>query len=166
MVVGHYGKGFEGQYGWAASALGRTDSRFGFRQIEEAAQLEHLRPYYKLASAAVHSNVGAITFTPGLLEDERILLSGASDLGLVEPTHGVAISLYVLAASFLATSPSLHGMITAHALGHLVDTMGKELLAANRGIRERIRKSRSRSRRKRPTPMPVWEVSLTAPEGE
>ena len=64
-VILKYEKPFGEQYGWAAKTLGCKSPKFS--QIEEASKIDHLRPYYKLASQNVHANPKAAYYRLGLI---------------------------------------------------------------------------------------------------
>jgi hypothetical protein len=54
-----YGDGFAQTNGWAADALGITNpkARISISQLEKAAGLQNIRPFYGVASNYIHSNV-------------------------------------------------------------------------------------------------------------
>ena len=86
-LVARFGKGFTGNYGWAASALGIEWPSLA--DIERAVQLDHLRPYYRMASDNVHANShGAFYKLGGFPPDLDILLAGPSNMGLADPGNG------------------------------------------------------------------------------
>jgi hypothetical protein len=90
-LVVEFGREFLTDYGWAASALPGTGAKFA--EIEMAVDLDHFRPYYKMASNAVHPNAGGSFFDLGLAEDEHILLAGPSTRGFADPGAGACLSL-------------------------------------------------------------------------
>jgi hypothetical protein len=104
QLVVEFGTGFCKDYGWAASALPGSGATFA--EIEMAVDLDHFRPYYKMASNAVHPNALGSFFDLGLAENEHILLAGPSTRGLADPGAGTCLSL-------LQTSVCL--------LGHRID---------------------------------------------
>src|SRR5207249_4603059 len=68
-LVAKYGRAFKRDDGWAASVLpgeGRT-----FSEIEAATKLDQMRPYYKMASHAIHPNARALFFDLRLGDDEN-----------------------------------------------------------------------------------------------
>ena len=72
-----------GSYGWASEALKKKQPTF--EDLEAAVGLSHMRPYYKLASEAVHASVKGILFNIGDLGTMRIMLAGPSNAGLADP---------------------------------------------------------------------------------
>ena len=92
----HYKKG---SYGWAAEALKIVKPTF--RDIEESISLDHLRPYYKMASYNVHASSKGLYFNLGLNNDDNTLLAGPSNLGFVDPCIFTALSLYQITSNLL-----------------------------------------------------------------
>jgi hypothetical protein len=99
-LVAEYGTDFKHEYGWAAKALGTQGKTFA--EVEAAVNLDHVRPYYRMASNAVHPNVRGSFFDLGQAEDEHILLVGPSTRGLADPGISTCRSL-------LQTTVCLHG---------------------------------------------------------
>lgn len=91
-----YGESFCNEYGWASTTL--KNKRPTFSTIEESLHLDHVRPYYKMASYNVHANSKGILFRLGLLNADKIL-TGPSDLGLADPGQNIAFSI-----SFITTN--------------------------------------------------------------
>jgi hypothetical protein len=91
-AIARFGPGFaKGDYGWAGHHLNMVQPTF--RDIEQAAGIDHLRAHYRMASHNVHANPKGVFFKLGLLPDSQMLLAGPSNAGLADPGHGAAISL-------------------------------------------------------------------------
>jgi hypothetical protein len=73
-----------GSYGWAAEIFKLTRKPPTFDMIEEAVGFAHMRPYYKLASEAIHASPKGIMFDVGNL-DRNLLPAGPSNAGLADP---------------------------------------------------------------------------------
>jgi hypothetical protein len=136
-----YGPKFHQPYGWANHALAAVDPKLankkvGIGDIEKAAGLEHLRPYYRLASHGVHANPKGITYNPDLLGGDT-LLAGASDAGLAEPGHSTLISLVQVTATLLTSKPGEATPIILTALLRLTDEAGEAYLEAHRQLAAR-----------------------------
>jgi hypothetical protein len=86
-----FGPDFDSPYGWAAPYVGCA--RPNFSNLEESIGIDHLRPYYRMASHNVHANPKGLFFKLGLLDEAEILLAGPSNLGLADPGQSTAISL-------------------------------------------------------------------------
>ena len=131
-LINRFEEGFDGEYGWAASALGK--SRVTFADIEEAVDLEHWRPYYRMASDSVHGNVRGAYFRLGLSpKGEGVLLAGPSDMGLADPGHSTAISLQQVTTTLLATKPNLDNIVIMKMLQQLQKEIGEAFLEVHSG---------------------------------
>lgn len=123
-MVNRFGSSFKNSYGWASFALGKDDPTF--TDIEKNVELEHFRPFYKLASHNVHANPKGITFKLGLSpDDEAILLAGASNTGFADPAHGTAISLLQITMALLTTRPTIDGLAICNILMQLEKEIGE-----------------------------------------
>jgi len=107
------------------------------------AGLEHLRPYYRMASHNVHANPKGLRFRLGILDTEDILLAGPSNYGLADPAHGVATSILQVSRSLLATRVNLDSLVMIDILEKFCDEVGKEFLR----IHSRIQKQKAGSRK-------------------
>ena len=99
-LVVRFGKPFAGPYGWAASALGKP--RPTFAEIEAAVSVDHLRPYYRLASHPLHANPKALSFSLAWDEGSRIRAYAPSNSGFVDPAQSALISLAQVTAALLS----------------------------------------------------------------
>lgn len=120
-VVNRFGNPYRNRYGWAASALANSNPNFD--HIEQAIDLTHWRPYYKLASHNVHAGPKGILFKLGL-ENPNILLAGASDNGLTEPAHGAAISLVQVTCALLTLNSDIDSLVKCNVLMKLEQEIG------------------------------------------
>lgn len=132
-LINRFGTPYKSDYGWAASALG--NKRPTFRDIEKEAGLDHLRPFYKLASHNVHANPKGVFFKLGLYPNSgNILLAGPSNTGLADPGHGTAISLGQITVALLTTRPNIDRLVACEVLMKLDPEIGKEFLAAQKSL--------------------------------
>ena len=130
-LVARFGKGFTGDYGWAASALGIE--RPSLAEIERAVQLDHLRPYYRMASDNVHANShGAFYKLGGFPPDLDIRLAGPSNMGLADPGHGTAWSLTQVTAALVSTVPTLDSLTELTVLELLQEETGAAFFQAHK----------------------------------
>lgn len=65
ILLKRFGREFKEPYGWAAHQL--QTPRPTLKDIEKAAGIDHLRPYYRMASHNVHANPKGVFFKLGLL---------------------------------------------------------------------------------------------------
>ena len=129
-LLDRFGKQFKEEYGWAAFELGVA--RPSFRAIEERAGLDHLRPYYKMASDNVHANSHGTNHRLGsYLNNEKVLLAGPSNASLADPGHSTAISLSQITTTLLSTSVSVDAIVVMRILANLLDEIGESFLRAH-----------------------------------
>ena len=126
-LIARYGESFNGDYGWASSAIG--SNRPTMSDIEQHVQLDHMRPYYRMASDNIHPNSHGAYFRLGLrLSQQEVLLAGPSNVGLADPGHSTAISLLQLTTTLLATESALDCVVTMKILAELTNEVGEAFL--------------------------------------
>lgn len=129
QLIAKFGPEYASDYGWAADALSNPQPTFA--DIERAVDLQHLRPYYRLASHNVHANPKGALFRLGLYPDsEPILLAGPSTAGFADPGHGAAISLGSITTTLLTLRPNMDRIVMARVLLRFVDMLGEDFLSA------------------------------------
>ena len=102
---------------------------------EEKVNLDHLRPYYKLASHNVHANPKGIFFRLGILENiDDLLPAGPSDLGMTEPGHSMALSLGDITVQLLKFEHNIDTLVISKMLLELQDEVGEALYDAHKSI--------------------------------
>ena len=122
-AINKYGQAFEENYGWAADAL--NNKRPNFFNLEEAVNLDHLRPYYKWASQNVHANVHGIRNKLGLAEaKEDVLLAGASNSGMTDPADLTALSLSQISVGLLTIYSNMDALIAQYVIKELSSNIG------------------------------------------
>ena len=137
LLVAKYGKPFKGDYGWSASELGKD--RPTFTDIEESVDLEHWRPYYRMASDNTHANSHGAKFRLGLVDHQtdEMLLAGPSNAGLTDPGHSTAISLQQITLALLMTNTSFDTVVVMRILEELQDEVGDAFLQAHRELEKK-----------------------------
>jgi hypothetical protein len=128
-AANQYGRPFRTQYGWAAEVL-KLD-RPNFSDIEHAIGIDHLRPYYRMASHNVHANPKGAFFKLGLLSDDNILLTGPTNAGLADPGHATAISLLHVSGALVQIKPTLDSLIILRVLLRLEAEIGEAFMDAH-----------------------------------
>lgn len=132
-LVARFGKSYKNNYGWASSMLNKDDPSFS--DIEENSGLDHLRPYYKLASHNVHANPKGVMFRLGLMGNKsNILLAGPSNFGFTDPAHGTAISLGFITVTLLTTKPTIDNLVICRILLKFESEIGDEFLKVQKEI--------------------------------
>jgi hypothetical protein len=129
-VVSRYGDSFKEDYGWASQALGKQ--RPNFSDLEQKVALDHMRPYYKMASHNVHANSKGMNFKLGKLEGNHdVLLAGASNAGLADPGSSAAISLGQISITLLATNPNIDRLVACTVIARFMTDCKSAFMAAH-----------------------------------
>ena len=134
-LVDRFGCAFKRPYGWAAEAIGNP--RPTIRDLEEHAGIDHMRPYYMMASDNVHANAHASLYRLGLGLSQLggdTLLAGPSNMGLADPGHSTALSLGQITINLIGTQPGMCSSLTASLFLKLQDRVGSEFLKVHRAI--------------------------------
>jgi len=128
-LVERYGTSYKRDYGWASGFLEGNPSNFA--GIEACLDMQHMRPYYRMASHNVHANPKGVLFKLGAHPDEPLLFpAGASAFGLADPGQGTAISLMQATVALLSKEPNLDALVTCKMLQMLCDEAGEAFLVA------------------------------------
>lgn len=125
-LCNRFGDAFKTTYGWAAQALDNKQPRI--EDIERTVQLDHMRPYYRMASHGIHPNPKGIAFNLGNIGLQKVMLAGHSNAGLADPGHATLISLFQCTAVLLATRPDIETSMVLRVLTRLVDEAGQAFL--------------------------------------
>lgn len=134
-LIEKFGKPFGENYGWAANKLGKPEP--SFFDIEKHVKMDHVRPYYKMASDNVHPNAHGTLFKLGLDDRDRsFLLAGASNLGLAEPGIGAAMSLTQATTSFVTLKSSVRLLVYLRVLDRLHDETGEAFFKADEAAKQ------------------------------
>ena len=134
-LVDRFGNSFTGEYGWAAKAINKT--RPTFRDIEEHVGVDHMRPYYRMASDNVHANAHATFHRLGLGLDQlggQTLLAGPSNMGLADPGHSTALSLGQVTINLICMQQGLCSSLLASIILKLQDRIGDSFLIVHRDL--------------------------------
>lgn len=135
-LIARFGNSYKNNYGWASAALNKDNPNFS--HIEEVSELDHLRPYYKLASHNVHANPKGIMFKLGLLEStQNILLTGPSNVGFTDAAQGAAISLSNITIALLTINPTIDNIVASNILRKLVSEIAEGFLEVQKEIEKR-----------------------------
>lgn len=133
-LIRKYGKAFFGPYGWAARKL--NVKKPNFSSLEAAVGVDHLRPYYKMASHNVHANPKGINFRLGLSDGTKMFLSGPSNFGLSDPGQGVAISLGQVNVSLLHARLNMDSIVYSKVLLKYSELVRCEFAEVDRMMKE------------------------------
>lgn len=121
-IIDQYGKAFKKPYGWAAAFTNNDNTTL--THIEMDVELDHLRPYYKIASFRSHAGSKGIRAISGAEDlDEEVLLVGPSNYRISTPASLCSISLMQVTIALISQSPALDDIATMK----LIETLNKEL---------------------------------------
>ncbi|MCB9431958.1 MAG: hypothetical protein H6668_08230 [Ardenticatenaceae bacterium] len=135
-LIARFGNSYKNNYGWSSSALNKQDPNFS--DIEENAGLDHLRPYYKLASHNVHANPKGVMFKLGLSGNtQNVLLAGPSNFGFTDPAQGTAYSLGLVTVTLITTRPTIDNLVLSNILLRLESEIGEEFLKVQKDIEDK-----------------------------
>lgn len=135
-LIGRFGDSYKNNYGWASSALDKYAPKFS--DIEENSELDHLRPYYKLASHNVHANPKGVMFKLGLLGNtQNILLAGPSNFGFTDPAQGTAFSLGLVTVTLITTKPTIDNLVLSNIVLRLETEISEEFFKVQKEIEDR-----------------------------
>ena len=130
--VDRFGKLFRQDYGWATSVIPSIKT---MRDIEEDIGLDHMRPYYKMASDNEHPNSHGTYYRLGLiLGPNNVLLAGPSNAGLANPGHSTAISLHQVTTTLLATRSDFDCIVVMNIHEKLTDEIGQAFLKVHQEL--------------------------------
>lgn len=135
-LIARFGKSYKNNYGWASSALNKNNPTF--RDIEENSGLDHLRPYYKLASHNVHANPKGVIFKLGLLGNiQNILLAGPSNYGFTDPAQNAVSSLGLITVTLLTAKPTIDNVVLSNILLRFETEIAEEFYKIQKKIEAR-----------------------------
>lgn len=121
-LVNRYGTPFDDNgygYGWAAHTFENKSATLS--RLENEVDLDHLNPFYKMASNSVHAGSKGTKHRLGLLDqDAQPLLAGPTNYGLADPAQSTATSLAQVSTALLLYEPSGKELVTTMGLQQLV----------------------------------------------
>ena len=130
-LIATFGKSFNRDFGWAASKINDPT----LRAIEKQVGLDHMRPYYKMASDNEHPHAHGVYYRLGLgPRSNDVLLAGPSNAGLADPGHSTAISLNQVTTTLLATESSFDNVVVLRILARMANEIGQAFLRAHKKL--------------------------------
>ena len=133
-----YGESFKGDYGWASRPKERN-----LTAIEKYVELDHMRPYYKMASDNTHAGSHGAHFRLGLaLEpDAGKILAGPSNLGLADPGHAAAVSMNQVTEALLKTKWDVECEVIREVLFNIAYRVGRAFLQVHQTLEKQKAKN-------------------------
>jgi hypothetical protein len=119
-LVKKFGKNFTKNNGWAADVLNKESPKFF--DLAEDIDLEHLYPFFKMASNAVHATSSKGLYVKLGSPQGKIIQAGPSNFGMADPGQNTAMSLIHINVALLTLNPGLdlkkdlEGLITTNSM--------------------------------------------------
>jgi hypothetical protein len=135
-MIAKYGKSFKEQYGWAAAKLSKD--RPSFADIELAVNVDHLRPYYQLASHPVHANSKGLYFKLGAF-GRRGMLAIATNHGFASPASNAVVSAVHTISALMMIVPSVDAIVNTKLIQQLSTEVDLAFVQTQRSEQERFR---------------------------
>jgi hypothetical protein len=135
-----YGPCYDRENGWAIVALGRTcptehwskpRCRVTIAELEQAVDLQHQRPYYRMASHTVHAGPRGIHWNLEIGDTAEMMIAGPVDHGLADPAGSTAQSLVQLTMTAVMMRPSYMLVSGLRALEVLAQEAQVELMKSH-----------------------------------
>ncbi|HWP97885.1 MAG TPA: DUF5677 domain-containing protein [Syntrophomonadaceae bacterium] len=150
-AIDKYGPEFNKDYGWAIAALRKK--KVIFKDLEDEVELDHMRPYYKLACNFVHSGPKGAYFKMGLIDNHKaneLMVSGASNYGLADAGQNTCLSLTQITNCLLSLQPTFDSIVTMKIMTMLIKEICDSFVQVQRDIEEeeksKIRKFRIKNK--------------------
>lgn len=144
-----YGDDFRHDNGWAAHALQKQPKqKVSFAEIEDAANLTFMRPFYKLASEQVHASSRGAIMRGGHIKQTTVdmqLLAGPSNYGFADAAMNSARALLLTTVSLGQVVPTLDTNVMSVILAKWSGPLMMSFVKAQRGIETRDRRLAKRS---------------------
>lgn len=141
QMIRRFGKKFAGQNGWAAGLVDRPT----WKQLEQKAELGHLRPYYTWSSHSIHATPKGGRLTMLDTADGVFLEVGPNTSSLADPASAALASLCSVTVGLLgwqlddeARASSATRAIAMRTILMLRETADEILLAAHREHERRV----------------------------
>jgi predicted hydrocarbon binding protein len=141
QLISQFGIEFGKPFGWAAPILPKE--KCNIKGLEAEIELDHLRPFYKMACNYVHSGPKGMSYRLGLIDNatSNILLCGPSNYGLANPGQNICISLNQITACLLTIAPNYERILSAKVM----DILCEEACEAFAEVQEEIEREEEAS---------------------
>ena len=147
-LLAKHGKRFDDPWGWLVGVVAKPT----FAALEEATKLDHWRPLYREANAAVHGGSARLSNRLGVDDALVTLLTGPSNLGLDAPGSDTALSLSMITATTLLHRANMDSLVSARVVIELADDARRAFEAGGKRLAELVAadaKADARRRRRR-----------------
>ncbi len=118
--------------------------RAEFSSIEKDVELDHWRPYYRMASDSVHAGFRGSQYDLGFGQfHPEVMLAGPSNAGLVEPAQCMILDLNLCTITFLSYRVTPRTAMRIHVLNKLALDARDKFVEADRELQQDERVIRS-----------------------
>lgn len=138
LLCDEFGDEFGGLWGWAAHEISNPT----FRNLEEAVDMDHFRPYYDFASKVnVHSGAMGASTQIGMFNRKYLSASGPTNAGFHLPGFSTAISLHQITISFLSHILLAETLADFRVMEELVDDIYHAFMSSQEKIEQKDREA-------------------------
>lgn len=127
LVLQKYSDDLSADWAWARPGLqtpksGNENWRVNFTDVQKAANLDHWRPWIKLAHQEIHGGYVRPDKGFGVSEAKNLVhLAGASNSGMTDPGQNLAITLSLATITLMQPLPSVDTIIYSKYLQKISD---------------------------------------------
>jgi hypothetical protein len=129
-----------GGNGWACEVLGINNNdkkKPSFADIEKHVNLNHLKPFYKLASNYIHAGFKGVIHRIGTPKSIRgKVYVGPTIFGLTDAGQHMAISINLITSTLLSLKPTFTRNTILIANSKLIKEMQEEFLKVEQQLKE------------------------------
>lgn len=136
-TIDKYGIDFKNEYGWASPISNKASPNFS--DLEKIAGHETMRSHYKMASYMVHAGVKGIRFKLGLIDDQELILAGASNAGLEEAGQNSILTLGKMTIDLLGVDSKVDDLVKIQLITKLMDEGTSNFIQAARKLKREVR---------------------------
>jgi len=143
QLIDKYGKSFRKSYGWACKFV-YDDTRcndktnISFTHIEKDVNLDHIRPYYKIASQYAHVSSVAFDVDESFYPiDEDYGVFSKSNISITIVAHSLALSLMKSTSVLMSIDSSLDSLVIMKTIKGFEKEIGEVFSSLNKNNRIR-----------------------------
>lgn len=147
ILIDRFGEAYDREFrpGWALHVFDSPQG--GMRRLEKEAGLQHLRPFYRLASKSVHGtpkgtlNRVGIVDLPDVSEQRNVLPAGPTNAGFADPASLTAISLSQVTSALATLKSSVVRSVSGLVIQMLVEDVDEIFVAKENDLKEQEREA-------------------------
>ncbi|MEU7921752.1 DUF5677 domain-containing protein [Micromonospora zamorensis] len=132
-LLTRFGRSYRNEYGWASKLLDKD--RPTFRDLEERANLSHLRGFYRWSSQEVHSGPRSLSFNSIDFRGQEVQLVNRTNHYLADPAQIALIALMQCMSALLVYSVTdPQELLYMTTMSHFVDETCNSFVAVQEQI--------------------------------